>query len=67
MGVDAYGRVIYNEKKIKYVTDHEGALFLSYARNIIKNISAGTSLKFVYQSIFEHTLTGFSIDLSALI
>ncbi|NTV51512.1 MAG: PorV/PorQ family protein [Candidatus Firestonebacteria bacterium] len=43
----------------------QGAVYLSYARDILQGLSAGGSLKVCNENIFGHTGTGFGLDLGA--
>lgn len=44
----------------------QGAVFLSYARDVMLGMSVGGSVKICYEDMFGHTGTGFGIDLGGL-
>lgn len=44
----------------------QGAFYLSYARDIMPDITAGANVKVVYEDIFGHSGTGVGIDLGAI-
>jgi len=59
---DQYGRAV----KLREVSDNEGALFLSYARIINEQLTAGANVKLLYKSFEEESAFGLGVDLAGL-
>jgi hypothetical protein len=58
-------RIYYDPDRIRWESDSESALLVSYARKTSERLRLGGSLKLVRKAIASHTCYGFGFDLGA--
>lgn len=59
-------RVIPSDEPISVFDSHDFAAGLSYGRNITDELSAGVTLKYAYEKIFDETVHGLGLDVGAV-